>query len=59
MQCHYPNQFTYELISWDVQDIINCQGFLAGSLVHAVSMTILGTSIISKSTVLYHLGTRK
>ena len=33
--------FSYESISWDVQDIDNQQGFLAGSPIRAVWMTAL------------------
>ena len=33
--------FSYESISWDVQDIDNRQGFLADSLIRVVSMTAL------------------
>ena len=33
--------FSYESISWDVQDIDNRQGFLADSPIRAVSMTAL------------------
>ena len=36
--------FTYELISWDVQDIDNQQGFHADSPIRAVSMTALISS---------------
>ena len=40
--------FSYESISWDVQDIDNRQGFLADSPIRAVSMTALinGTVIL-------------
>ena len=41
MRRHYPNQLTYESISWDFQDIVNREGFLASSSIRAVSMTAL------------------
>ena len=37
--------FSYESISWDVQDIDNRQGFLAGSPIQAVSMTALTSGL--------------
>ena len=36
-----PMLFSYESISWDIQDIGNRQGFLAGLSIRVISLTAL------------------